>query len=631
MAKNKNNKLLLKADPTENLKNNSSGKQQGIRKSTFQKIRKLCIALAVITLLVYANTLQNGYVLDDMGVIEKNILVKKGFAGIPELLVTPRFKGFEHIVNDSYRPLSLVTFAVEYQVFGPNPTEGHLFNILFFAGCVVLLFLFLDKLFKRQKTGLAFIAALLFALHPIHTEVVANIKSRDELLCFFFAFWSLNLFVNYTKDGKPRQLAVGTILLFLSFLSKETVIAFVLVMPLVFFAYLEGNKKRSTFVCVTTLLVSLAFLITRSVVLKANDSGAIPFLDNPLVHAPIFSTRLPTAIMVLGIYLRLLLAPYPLICDYSYNSIPFAHFGSVAVLVSSTIYLFLIIIGVYRLIKKPKDPLAFAILFFLITISLFSNIPFLVYSEIAERLAFFASAGFCLGITALLWSLLARSDQEKLDRLVPPKIWFVIAPASIVFALLTIYRNADWKSNYTLTVNDVKKAPNNARLWHSMGYILLTSEANEETDPIAKQQIIKEGISDLQRSLSIYPENGKAHQDLGNFFRDLQQYDSAEAHLKQAVKLNPTSYVPVSDLGFVYFCEKKYPEALALSQAALLKDKKNVGIINNTARCYLQMQKYDSAIIMIKQALSFDPGNKLSNEYLLMANKAIGKKDSIAR
>src|SRR6185436_1377839 len=134
----------------------------------------------------------------------------------PELLLTPHMRGYLIIPNDLYRPLSLVMFAIEYQFFGPNPAAGHFFNILTFIGCVIMLFLFLDKFFGGKKTAIAFIGALVFAVHPIHTEVVANIKSRDELLCYFFGFWSLNLFMNYMKSGKMWQLLMGTSVLYLA-------------------------------------------------------------------------------------------------------------------------------------------------------------------------------------------------------------------------------------------------------------------------------------------------------------------------------------------------------------------------------------------------------------------------------
>ena len=590
-----------------------------VQKNTFPSVRKLCIALAFVVLIVYGNTLQNGYVMDDVSVIEKNTFVTKGFAGIPQLFITGRLEGFAHVANDNYRPLSLVMFAIEYQVFGANPTMSHLFNILFFAGCVILLFLCFKKLFNRQQTGLAFITALLFALHPIHTEVVANVKSRDELMCFFFAFAALIAFMGYAQHGKPLKLLWGAALLLLSFLSKETVISFLAIVPLVFFFYQNEHKKRSLYVFTATIIVSVVFLATRAFVLKGHDSGAIPFLDNPLVNALLFTRRIPTAIMVLGMYLRLLLIPYPLISDYSYNSIPSVGFGNIAVLASLVVYLLLIATGIYRLIKRPKDPLAFGILFFLSGIALFSNIIVLVYSEMAERLVFFASAGFCLGIATVLWALFFKPGPQL--QLVPRKLLFIIVPLSLAFAALTINRNSEWSSNYSLFSTDAKKSPGNARLWHSLGYVLLTTEADEEPDQAAKNRLIHEGIADLQKSISIYPGNFKVHQDLGNFFRGLQQYDSAEVHLKEAIRLFPESPVAVSDLGFVYFSEQKYREALALSEAALLKDKQNTAIINNMAICYLQMKEYDSALIMVNKALLMEPGNKLSLDYKSLINK----------
>ncbi len=127
----------------------AAGTQQPKTSLKLSLTLKLSLILAVITFIIYANTLQNGYVLDDSMVCSKNTIVNQGYAGIPELLKTPRLKGFGYLKNENYRPLSLVMFAIEIGTFGLNPMYGHLFNILFFACCVVLLFLFLYKLFER--------------------------------------------------------------------------------------------------------------------------------------------------------------------------------------------------------------------------------------------------------------------------------------------------------------------------------------------------------------------------------------------------------------------------------------------------------------------------------------------------
>jgi len=207
-----------------------------ISRSLFQRRNLVLSAVLFIgSFLLYANTLHNGFAIDDLEVITGNTFVKKGIAGIPEILSTPHLRGFMIAPNETYRPLSLVFFAVENDFFGINPAVGHFFNILFFGFCVVLLFTFLDKLFDRRKTMVAFIAAALFAVHPIHTEVVDNIKSFDELLCFFFAFLSLNVFIAYAQTGRWQQLVAGIGCMFLSFISKETVISFIVIVPVVLF------------------------------------------------------------------------------------------------------------------------------------------------------------------------------------------------------------------------------------------------------------------------------------------------------------------------------------------------------------------------------------------------------------
>ena len=162
---------------------------------------KLCLLLGILSLVVYANTLKNGFVLDDDSAITENSIVMKGVSAIPEILATPYRRGYFITTNDLYRPLSLAMFAAEYSAFEKNSMPYHLVTILIFAGCVIFLFLFLDKLFYEKRTGVAFMASLLFALHPIHTEVVANIKSCDELLCFFFVFLALNIFVKYVQTA----------------------------------------------------------------------------------------------------------------------------------------------------------------------------------------------------------------------------------------------------------------------------------------------------------------------------------------------------------------------------------------------------------------------------------------------
>jgi tetratricopeptide (TPR) repeat protein len=569
----------------------------------------LLLILVVVSLLVYGNTLNNGYALDDVAVVTKNAYVQKGVAGIPELLYTPYLRGFKMPAtdtiasNDLYRPLPLVTFALEKQLFDNSAAIAHLINILLFAACVCVLFTFLLRLMGDSRTMVAFVACLLFAVHPIHTEVVANVKSRDELLCFFFAFSAPVLYSRYAVGGKTWELVAGTLIYFLSLLSKETSFTFLAIVPLVFFFYQNGHKRRSIYVSLTTVIGCVVFLVLRYAVLGAYNASHtdIEFIDNPLTGAT-SQGRYATALLVLGHYLKLLILPYPLISDYTYNTIPFVTFGNAWVLLSIGIYLGLLATAVYRLKRYRKDIVAFGILFFLITIALFSNLLFLVGSIMAERFLFFPSAGLCIVAAAML----SRIKGKHIAGM-PTGALATVIVVCIAFSGIAIGRNPEWKDNMTLFGTDVQKAPQNARLWHSLGFEKTTTEA--EQNPAQQAALIAEGIADIQKALAIYPRYANAHNTLAGLYIRTQQYDSAEIHARVAVELKPTDPVLLSGLGYVYFVKQQYRQTIAFCKQALVYDPGNAAIWDNIAICYQQLKEPDSAAAASQEAARLRQGN----------------------
>jgi len=592
----------------------------------------LGILLAVITLLLYANTLQNGYVLDDATVITKNTIVTQGFSGIPELMITPRLKGFELTNNEeSYRPLPMIMYAIEYQIFGANAAEGHFFNILSFIGCVVALFFFLIKLFPNKNAGVAFAASLLFAIHPIHTEVVANIKSRDELLCFLFAFLALNVFINYARQGKFRQLITGAVLLFLSLLSKETSITFLLVIPFVFFFYVNENRKHSVLITVATVGVIFCFLAVRASMVTGHHTNQIIFLSNPLVSARDILLRIATAIMVSGMYLRLLIIPYPLICDYSYNSIPLVGFGNIFVLISLALYLLLAIVSIYRLLKLPKDPLTFSILFFLGTMALFSNIPFLVYSELAERFLFFASVGFCLAAALAYERWIGESGMLE-SPIRKNRVAFTSAISiCLTFSGLTIARNVDWKDNYTLFSTDLKKAPNDCELNFYLATEISQNRYPEETNPVNMQEMDKQSIMYLNQAIAIYPDFDEAHAELGRIYDRLHIFDSAIIHDKKAIAINPANSIAAYNLARACYFLKEYPEAIIYFEKTIGLNPNYTLAYVNLARCFSDYKKYDSAISFFNKTLIIEPESEIAKQGLANAMLMKSKSDTIEK
>ena len=638
MANKKNKNAVPKQAPQPNRpapQVKAAASKTAVAGKSMSLTLKLAILLGIISFLVYANTLKNGYVLDDSSAIFENTIVQKGTSGIGELLSTPYRRGFYITENDLYRPLSLVTLAIEYQFFGLNPMPNHFVNILVFAGCVILLFFFLDQFFERKKTAVAFIAALLFALHPIHTEVVANVKSRDELLCFFFAFLSLNVFMKYMQSGKILQLLLGAFCFFLSFLSKETVITFLAVIPLVFFFYNNENRKRAILITVSAVAVAIIVLLIRMSVLEAynaNHAASIDIVDNSLAAKYLsIESRLATAIFILGKYLKLLLIPYPLISDYTFDSIPFVHFSNPLVLLSLAVYLFLGVFGLIRLFKNKKDPYAFIILFYLITMSLFSNIPFLIGATMGERFLFFGSISFCLVVSLLIEKLAGKAAETDLTFLKDVKVLGIIIPVGLIFAIITFNRNSEWVDNYTLYKNDVVKNPNAGKLNYFLGLELEKVVAPAEKNPAKQVEIRKEGLMYLQRAMAIDTGFGEGHSNLGHAYFVVAKYDSAKYHLEKALRMLPTNLMTIDNLADVYYFTKEYRQSIDLSKRAITLKPDDITPYTNLGRSYLALGRLDSVVYYINTAIKLNPNNSFSYIVLAHTYKAANMVDSMRK
>jgi len=198
------------------------------------------VVLGLVGFLLYMNTFNHGYALDDIAAISQNLFVKAGLKGIPDLLRT-EFWHFSNISLGYYRPLSLITFAIEHEFAGDKPGLNHQINTVLYALMGLVLGMLLQKWFiqpaKQTSEGLvltngsssnrtvqiimALLVGLIFITHPVHTEIVANIKGRDEVLSFLFILLMLLFHWRYLETNqwswiKPdaRLLAGAAICLF---------------------------------------------------------------------------------------------------------------------------------------------------------------------------------------------------------------------------------------------------------------------------------------------------------------------------------------------------------------------------------------------------------------------------------
>jgi hypothetical protein len=211
-----------------NKKNNSKEAHVPLsinKNKLFPEFKIQVIVLAIVGFIIYGNSVLNEYALDDGIVIEKNDYVQQGFKGIPKILKTDAYDSFYRSMNAKqqlsggrYRPLSVITFAIEQQLFGSKETVKppadvafirHLLNVVFYILSVLVLLYFLETFIFKDNPLIAFITCLLFLIHPLHTEVIANVKSRDEILSFLFIVLTFIKVFRYKETKKPLQLFAG--------------------------------------------------------------------------------------------------------------------------------------------------------------------------------------------------------------------------------------------------------------------------------------------------------------------------------------------------------------------------------------------------------------------------------------
>ena len=258
----------------------TSSSMKKLEKGHFNLKRSLALLVALAGFLLYANTLGHDYVLDDFGLIKDNTITKKGVSAIPEIFKTSYRFGMNITDYQLYRPLSKAMFAVEWNIAPDSPALGHFINVLLFAFLCYMIFMVLTKYLKGDLL-IPFITSLLFAAHPLHTEVVANIKSRDEIVCFLLLMGTLWHLHSYVTNGSMKAYVAGISCFFIAMFSKESAITFIAVVPLLYYFFTNADNSKYTKTVIGMLAGAGIFLLIRSSVL-GNVKTLIPVEDNSL-------------------------------------------------------------------------------------------------------------------------------------------------------------------------------------------------------------------------------------------------------------------------------------------------------------------------------------------------------------
>lgn len=574
-----------------------------------KKTRIQSIFLLLFSLALYANTLWFGYTLDDALMITQNQFTKQGVAGIPSIMTHDAFTGFfgvqkQLVAGGRYRPLSQVVFALEHQVAGLNPFLGHLVNVVVYGLLSLLLFSLLRRLmpaFHRQRwyQSVPFLATALFIAHPLHTEVVANIKGLDELLSLGFSLLTLHFALLYIDHKKLPALAGVLVSFLLALISKENAVTFLVIIFLCLYFFRQSEMK-SYLLCLLPLL--LAFGVYLGLRFQAlgyltSNVEVQEVLNDPYLRATT-AQHWATNIFTWGKYLVLLIFPHPLTHDYYPWQISLKTWADAGSLLSLVSYLGLGILAIWGL--KKKTLLSFGILLFLIAFSISSNIVFNIGTFMNERFMFVPLLGFAI---VLAWLLTGAGKPMQGKALM-----YVSVVLLCLYSVKTVARNFVWKDDFTLFTTDVLSSSNSTKCNVSAGGVLI-EKAKATKEPEAKAGYLQRAENCLNRAVEIYPENSAGWVLLGNVYLERKDYAQARDYYIRCLNVNNIQPEALNKLGFVGYKLSTAADYQGSMTAFMALDHFQPGQKKNKIEIVDALSKTgrtDSALVILNQLLATD-------------------------
>jgi len=590
----------------------------------------------MLGLVFYVNTLDNDYALDDGLVIYDNPFTTQGISGISEIFTHDSYYGYYQkfgskgeLSGGRYRPLSIATFALEWAFFGRDPMISHAVNLLLYLLTLVLLLRLLRRHWFPGNRWVPFLTVLLFAIHPIHTEVVANIKSRDEIMSLLFLVLSMDWLFRSLKETKAARWMVLSVLAYLlALFSKENGITFLAVFPLALYVFARLDARHAIRRSLPFLLPAAVYLLVRFQVVGFGAPAMDDVMNDPFKLATP-AQKYATVFYILLYYIRLLVFPHPLSYDYGYDQFHYREFSDTAVIFSIVFQGGLLVYALLRL--RKREPLAFAILFYFITLSIVSNLFVNLGGTMGERLIYLSSLGFALAVVLALQRLFQQVDRSA-PALARYGAFLFGLTVILTSGFKTINRNQAWKDNTTLFITDVKAVPNSvkANTAAATAYVSLADKATSLAD---REYYLEQAIICLKQAQSIYPNFADIYMNLGTVYFRQEKYEKAERAWLYGQKLQPNHpNLPgyFDALGSVFYrqglqagAKGNYDKAVELLEKAAHYHPNDAEVWYNLGGARFSAGKLKEARQAFQKALQLDPKNKDAQSGLNAVNSLL--------
>lgn len=524
----------------------------------------LCFILFLTVFVVYSSSLTHGFVWDDKFIVADNPLLRA------PLLSFQVFK--QDIINSSftytvyYRPIQILSYALDYRIWGINPLGYHFSNIfIHFLNSVLAFFLFLGL---SQKKGVSFFASLLFLIHPSFLGIVSYVSGRADLLFVFFGILFLLAQIKFRTSGKVRFLVEGAVFLFFSLLSKEMGIVFVFLFLLIdlFFLTKRYGFAKICHIVNLLLVISYSALYVFMTFERLAFTSYVGFTDKFLAFLKVFVESVKICV-------------FPV--DFSFReSLTNIESSSFLYLVFFTIFF----LAVLAFLRNGRKLILYSVLFFLISLSpiFFILKPRGVFSEHWVYLS-------SLGVFFFLGLIIEKiySSRKIILKLLACMIMLF---CFIFYSKLAMTRNAYWSDDISLS-NHVKANSHNdssasnfkAMKLYENGMIqeALDISQNQDVTPLSLylNGRIKIASGDVTGARKDFEKSAKLKSDYDNAYIGLSLVALSEKNTKDGLKY----------LDKVIKINPHHPEALLL----LVMSYFSIGDSENALKCAIRAHERD--------------------------------------
>ncbi len=558
--------------PTTKVPKNFSKQNQKVNKQFVETFPKwIPFALMVFTFLLYGRAIYNGITNfdDDYYIVNNPFLKDFSWNGVNAI--------FSSFYQANYHPFTTLVFFFEYNWFGVNPLPYHFLNVMLHVGNVWLVFKFIDGLSGRQST--AIVAAVLFAIHPLHVESVAWISELKDVLYSCFFLMSLNIYLRYIKSGLLKDYGICLVFFIASLFSKSAAVT----LPILLIAIDIYKERKFT---TKTILEKLPFILLSLLfgvlaILAQKAEGTV----NSITTSYNIVTKLFFQTSALSFYIISFVAPFNLSVMHYY---PVLHGGILPLHYYLSFPFTLILIWLMIRKNSMRKEIIFGVFFFLIAISVMLQIVSVGGSALtAERYSYISYIGLFFIIGQWITNI---GNVQRKNTVIGIFCLFIIIFSGQTFARISV-----WNSSATL-IEDVIE--HNQDVYY--GYWMRGNLRRSQDD-------FQGAYKDYSKAIELSPEGDDSYYNRGNVLDRLGDPKLAIQDYNKAILLNPKLADSYNNRGWTYFEIGNAKSAITDITQAISINPKYVRAYNNRGWVYYKSGDAKSALLDFDKAIELDP------------------------